>query len=192
MATAIADAIEQAVAAAGVRQLSVVGFSGGAYHALHMAVRGVLDVERVVALGAIGDLSNDERAGLRGLAEALRAGQSLDGIPTARFLSPAFAATHPEACAQVEVWVKATSPANLAIEADAVAAGPPLLGRLGSYQGRVLARTGELDLATPPSHARAIAASCRNGVAEIVEGCGHALLEEDRDETVRAALAALA
>lgn len=190
-AVAVAEAIERAVLDTGVNRVSVVGFSGGAYHALHLAVRGVLHVERVVVLGAIADPSTEERAGLSATARALRAGQTLAGVPTSRFLSPAFAAAHPDACARVEAWAAATSPANLAIELDALAEAPPLLSRLGRFERPVLARTGALDLATPPSHARALAEHCPRGVVQIVEGRGHALLEEDRDETVRAVVEAL-
>lgn len=168
-----------------------MGFSGGAYHALHLAVRHVLDVERLVVIGALADLSDDERSGLRATAQALRAGDSLEGMPTKRFLAPEFAVLHPKSCARVETWVRATTPANLALELDSLANSPPLLSRLVEYEGPVLARTGALDVAAPLYHARAIAEVCARGTAQIVYGCGHALLEEDTRETVRAVIAAL-
>lgn len=190
-ATTIAETIERAVRGAGVRRLSLVGFSGGAYHALHLAVRGVLTVDRIVVLGGLGDPSPEERAGLRATAQALRSGVSLAGVATARFLAPQFARTNPAACARVEAWLRATTPENLATELDALSEAPPLLARLSTFQGRVLARTGALDQASAPSHAQAIARACAYGVAEIVDGCGHALLEEDRPGTVRSALSVL-
>jgi pimeloyl-ACP methyl ester carboxylesterase len=189
--TAMVESIERAVLGAGVRELSIVGFSGGAYHALHLAVRGVLRVDRIVALGALGDLAADERAGLRATAQALRSGQDLAGVATARFLAPAFARGNPGACARVETWLEATPRDNLAAELEALSEAPLLLERLSTFQGLVLARTGALDGASPPSHARAIAQACPRGVVQIVDGCGHALLEEDLSGTLRAALSVL-
>ena len=190
-ATAIAETIEKAVLDVGVRRLSVVGFSGGAYHALHLAVRGVLVVDNVVALGALADLSAVERAGLRATAQALRSGANLAGVATARFLAPRFAQAHPAACARVEAWLEATTRHNLALELEALSEAPPLLAQLSTFHRRVLARTGALDGASPPSHAQAIARACVHGVANIVDGCSHALLEEDLPGTLRAALSAL-
>lgn len=74
----IVEAIEEALAV-GVRRVAVVGFSTGAYHALHLAVRREADVESVVAIGGFADLLSDERAGFRGFAEALESGASSAG-----------------------------------------------------------------------------------------------------------------
>ncbi len=189
---AIAEAIERAALDAGARRLRVVGFSAGSYHALHLATRGVLEVERVVALAAIAQLSDEDRDGFRAVAQALRAGQSLAGVPTARFLSPAFAAAHPDACARVEAWAQATTPDNLARELDAMAEAPSLLPDLARYRGAITLRTGSLDLATPPARAQAVAAAVPAARLAIVEGSGHALLEEDRDATIQAVVEALA
>jgi 3-oxoadipate enol-lactonase len=191
-ASKIAEQIEQAMIGAGHRSLSIVGFSGGAYHALHVATRGVLDVSKVIAIGGFAELSLAERAGLRGFATALRTGTALAGIPTARFLSPRFAQAHPEACTRVEGYLTATMPENLAHELDAVAEGPSLLEGLRSFQGIVIARTGALDVAMPSAHAQNIAGACRRGVVQIVSECGHALLEEDRDATIAAVVESLA
>jgi len=188
-AVAIAEAIEEAVRAAGVDRAAVVGFSAGAYHALHLAVRGRFAIDRVITLAGFADLSAEERGGMRGFAAALRAGANLDGVATARFLSPPFAKTHPDACARVEAWLRATSRENLARELDACAESPPLLDMCAA---RVVARAGSLDLVVPPAHAEAIAKTARHGVAQVVEGSGHALLEENLDATTAAIVRALA
>src|SRR6188768_2664286 len=65
---AAAEALETAVSAHAPERLAIVGFSSGAYHALHLAVRGRLAVEALVQLGSYGDLSREEREGLRGFA----------------------------------------------------------------------------------------------------------------------------
>jgi 3-oxoadipate enol-lactonase len=190
-AVGVAEAIEEAVRAAGPGPVSIVGFSGGAYHAVHVAVRGKVAVDRLVLLGGMAELQADEKAAFRGFAAALRAGQPLLGVATARFLSPAFAATHPDACARVESWLGATPPANLARELDAMAEAPSLLEGLGRFEGQLLARTGSLDVAVPVPKAEAMARAARNGRLEIVPGVGHALMEEDREGTIAAVLAAL-
>jgi 3-oxoadipate enol-lactonase len=190
-AVGIAEAIERAVVGVGASTLRVVGFSGGAYHAIHLAARGVLMVESLVLLGGIADITPDVSAAFKGFSAALRAGQSLAGVATARFLSPAFAASHPDACARVEGWLDATSRDNLALELDAVAAGPSLLETLRTFAGTVRARTGEFDLASPTANAAAIARVAPHGSLQVVPGCGHALLEEDRAGTIAAVVAAL-
>jgi 3-oxoadipate enol-lactonase len=190
-AIAIVEAIEATVLGAGVCRLKVVGFSGGAHHALRLASLGVLDVTTVVALGGIADLSADERSGMRAMAESLRHAAIPPGFATARFLSPGFAAAHPDATARVEAWVRATSAANLAWELEALAGAPELLPALASFPGRIFARTGTLDLAAPPAQAEAIARACPRGSLQMVSGCGHALLEENRAETIAAVVAAL-
>lgn len=188
----VVDAIERAVLALGLRRIRIVGFSGGAHHALRIASRRFIEVDVLVALGGLGDPSAEERAGFRGLVADLRAGKGMAGLATALFLSPAFAHTHPDACARVEAWMTSTQPENLARELDAVADAAPVLPTLAAFEGRIVARTGSLDRATSPAHAEAIARACPRGVVQIVPGCGHALLEEDREETLRAVIAAVA
>ncbi len=190
-AVAIAEAIEAAVVAAGYRRLRIVGFSGGAHHALRVATRGMIEVTTVVVLAGVGDLSSEERAGTRAFAGSLRQAPLPAGLAAQRFLSPAFAASHPDAVARVEAWSSATTAENLAAELEAVADAPLLLPALASFAGAVIARTGSLDVAAPLSHAEAIIAACARGRLEVVHGAGHALLEEDRDGTIAAVTAAL-
>ncbi len=190
-AVEIAEAIESAVLASGYRRVNVVGFSGGANHALRIATRGVLEVDAVVALGGVGDLSAEERTGMRQFAASLRQAPLPPGLATARFLSPGFAAGHPDAVQRVEAWSNATSPENLAMELEAFADASPVLPALAGFAGRVLARTGTLDVAAPPAHAAAIARACPHGWLQLVEGAAHALLEEDRTGTVAATFAML-
>jgi 3-oxoadipate enol-lactonase/4-carboxymuconolactone decarboxylase len=187
----IAEAIERAVLDAGGGDLSVVGFSGGAYHALHLAIRGKLRMGRVVALGGFAGLTTAEGEAFLGFAAMLRSGQPVTGIATQRFLSPAFAAARPAACQRVEEWMRAAPPESLAFELEALARAPSLLPALAQFPGRIVARTGELDVATPPDKARDIVSAARNAQLQIVPGCGHALLEEDAEATIRAVLAAI-
>ena len=56
----------------------------------------------------------------------------------------------------------------------------------------MLARVGELDLAAPVAHSRAIASAALRGELQIVPGKGHALLVEDEPDTMRAVASFLA
>ncbi|MGH7269399.1 MAG: alpha/beta fold hydrolase [Polyangiaceae bacterium] len=179
-----AEALEASLASASTTRLSIVGFSGGAYHALHVASRGKVHVDAVVTLGGFADLSAEERAGMKGFADALRSGAPLDGVPTARFLSPTFARAHPAACQRVESWLHATSRENLARELLMFSKMPSVLPGLATFAGRIVARVGALDLAAPPAHSEAIARASPHSVMQIVEGAGHALMEEDLNGTI--------
>jgi 3-oxoadipate enol-lactonase len=191
-AVALAEAIEAAVLALGHTNVDIVGFSGGAHHALRLATRRILGVGTIIALGGVGDLSAEERAGIRQFAQTLRQAPLPPGFAAARFLSPSFAAEHPDAVRRVDAWAAATSAENLAAELEAFADAEPVLPDLASFCGRLVARTGSLDLAAPPSHAQAIARACPSGRLEIVEAAGHALLEEDCDGTLDSVKRALA
>jgi pimeloyl-ACP methyl ester carboxylesterase len=179
---AVQAALFAALATRGVERPVIVGFSMGAFRALHMAVE--RPVAAVVALAGISDLSGEERAGMRGFAAALRAKQDLRPALPPRFLSPRHRAEHPEDDARVEAWADVASPEVLIEELDDLASAPLLLPRLATLRCPVVARTGELDCATPPSHARAIVAAVASGTLEIAPGAGHALLLEDRSATL--------
>ncbi len=185
-------AIERALARDGVTELAVVGFSGGAYRALSLALRGNVKVRAVVTLAGLAALSAEEVAGFRGFAAALRQGADLSGVATARFLSPAFAKTHPAACAEVESWLHAADAQSLALELDAFAEARSLVADLARLDVPVTARVGGADVAAPLAHSKEIVGACKHGALQVVDGAGHALLLEDRDATVAAVLAALA
>jgi 3-oxoadipate enol-lactonase len=185
--------IEAAVISAeGTRPLAVVGFSGGAYHALALATRAVLPIDRVVCLAGLMALSPADREGFKGFAGAVRQGIDLHGIAGERFLSPAFRAAHPEAVRAVTEWIDATSPANLANELDAFVVAPDLDARVAALGVPILARVGTLDLAAPPAKSEANVAVAKRGTLEVVPGAGHALMYEDLEATAASIVRALA
>lgn len=98
-------AIESTVAPLlGGRPLSVIGFSGGAYHAFALAVRGNLPISRVDSLAGSMSQAPTTRDGFKQFAAALRRGLDLHGIAPERFLSPGFRVSHPEAVRQVTAF----------------------------------------------------------------------------------------
>lgn len=180
------ELVEETLAAQGVREATLVGFSGGAWHAIGLALRGKLRVEKLVALAGLAGLDPEHQAAFHGFADALRAGQDLRPVAPGQFLSADFAAAHPDAVAGVTSWIEAIAPADLAAELDATADAPDQRPRLGELAMPVLCRAGELDAAVPVQASRAIAGSVQHGTLEVVEGKGHALLYEDFDATAAA------
>ena len=172
--------------------VALVGFSGGGYHALALAVRGNLAVTQVVCLAGLMAQTQAGRDGFRQFAAALRQGVDLHGIAPDRFLSPAFRATHPDAVRAVTAWLDATPPANLANELEAFAAAPDLDAGVAALTVPILARVGALDVAAGPAASEAIVAAARAGTLEVVTGSGHALMYEDLEGTTASVVKALA
>jgi 3-oxoadipate enol-lactonase len=177
-------AVEDALLGLGAVDAALVGFSGGAYRALDLALGGRLRPARVVSLAGFAALDEAEQAGFRQFAAALRSGVDLHAIAPQRFLSPAFAASHPDACAAVTAWLDATAPELLAQELDAFAEAPSLLPRLGALRAPLLARVGQLDVAVPPAKSEALGRAVPGALVEVVPEFGHALLLEDAEGTV--------
>jgi pimeloyl-ACP methyl ester carboxylesterase len=178
------EAIEASLLDAGVRECAVVGFSAGAYRALALALAGRVAVTRVFLLSAMAGFSAEESAGFHQLAAAVRAGQDLGAMVAPRFLSPAFAAAHPEALRAVEGWLDAAPAEVLAGELDAFADARDLVPSLSALRVPVVARVGSADAATPPPKSEAIVKACPSARLEIVEGAGHALMYEDVEGTL--------
>lgn len=181
---AVAVAIEEAVERRGVLRVALVGFSGGGYRAVQIASAGRLNVTHVVSIAGHAALSDEERAGLRASATALRTGVDFTDIVPSLFLAPLHLRGHPEAGARVLGWMRALAPEALADELEAFAAGPDLRDSLRRLQAPLLAIVGELDAASPPHRSRALARAARNGRVEVLPGRGHALLYEALDETL--------
>jgi pimeloyl-ACP methyl ester carboxylesterase len=183
-----AEAVEAALLASlhlrGVVRPTLVGYSMGAYRALSLARR--IEARAVVCLAGFLDLSAEERAGMAGAADMLRAGVDIKSSLPARFLSAEHRALRPGDERLVEQWAEAAPPATLVEELHDLAAAPSLLARVAELTCPIYARTGELDVATPPAHARAIASAAQDGHLQIVPGVAHALLLEDRAGTVAA------
>lgn len=177
---------------------AIVGFSGGAYRALHLALRGGVRPRVVVGLGALATLDDASREAFRGFAAAITAdpaavtSAAFRGLMAERMLSPAWRAAHPADADRVADWLTLTSPTYLAAELLATAELEDLRADLPSLAARVYLRTGGLDVATPPALAADIAARVPGARFDAVAGCGHALLIEDAAATIDAITAALA
>jgi 3-oxoadipate enol-lactonase len=176
----------------GVHELSVVGFSAGAYRALALAFSSRVRVRHVASIAGFAGLDDPLRAAYRRLAPAVGDGtHDLRPGWLARIAGPDFAKRHPDDVEDVMAWLGCASRSVLAAELAAFAECDDLRPRLSELEIPVLARVGELDATALPDWSRDIAARAKHGKVEVVPGCGHALLYEDRDATVAAIVALL-
>lgn len=175
-------AIEDELAALGASRSAIVGFSGGAYRALAIALRARIEVTSIVCLGGLAGFPREAKAPLLALAREIRGGAFERSSFAARMLAP----SHDAADARrVESWLDACSPDVLADEIAAMADAEDLAPRLGELgHTPILARVGELDQAAPVVLSEAIVRGAKNARLEIVAGKGHALLVEDADATI--------
>ena len=181
------ELLEDELVARGIESAHVVGSSLGAWRALMFALRAQrVRVRSVVSLGGLAGLSDAERAGFREFAGALRAGIDLRDAFPPRFLSEAHAQNHPADVEAVRAWIDAAPASVIAAELEATADEPDLYDDLADLEVPVLARVGESDAATPPSHSRLIVQAAPNSELQLVAGAGHALLYEDLAGTAAA------
>ncbi len=175
------DGIERALSALGVTDAALVGLSGGALRALHLASRGAVRATGIVALAGLARVSDEARAQYRALAPALRGGTTFQSFAGPALLSPRWLATR-EGLALVNAWGTAISPSALADELESVADAPDVLDALSRLTCPVLARTGADDVSCPVPCARELADACR-GELQLVDRVAHALTLEDLEAT---------
>lgn len=163
----------------GVESCALVGFSSGAYRAFAVATRGIVRATHILSIAGLARISPEDAAAFRGFAELTRSGATFGTLAADRFLSPGFAATHPEAVEAVTGWLNNTPRDVLAAELMALIDAPDLLPALAALRIPVVARVGTRDLASPVAKSEAIAAACPAATLEVVEDAGHALVYED-------------
>ncbi len=178
------------LAARGIRELAgVVGFSGGAYRALLLALDGRLPIGRLALLAGTAGPAEDERplfAQFAAMVGAGPIGPELSNLCRERMLSPGFRQAQPDRAAEIDGWLHASAREVLAAELAAFAQAPDLLPRLGALDTPILARVGEADVSCPPSKSQAIARAARHATVQVVPGAGHALEIEDATGTAAA------
>lgn len=185
------DAVLQALLDRGVEQAHLLGYSCGTLVALKLALSGRISPLSLFALAGMCELDGEEREAFRQFAQAIRSGQDAAPIAGQRFLSPEYAAQHPDAVREVENWVRGAKSLDgeLSVLADELSDLTPALAAL---RCPVVARTGSLDLAVPVGHAETLVAAVPDGTLQVVDGAGHALLLEDFEATADAIEAAFA
>jgi pimeloyl-ACP methyl ester carboxylesterase len=176
------DVLESALLDNGFRDVSLVGFSGGAYHSLALAVRKVVTVRRVVSIAGFATLTAEERARYAATAKVVEEGVDLSEPLHAAFFANDWA-RRPGMIDVTRSWIAATSPSYVASELRQIASCADLLPALANVDARIVARHGTADATIPVSKSADLARAARHGRFEPVEGRGHALLLEDREGT---------
>jgi pimeloyl-ACP methyl ester carboxylesterase len=170
----------------GVRQAAFVAFSGGAYKAAAIALRGRIAVSRMVLFAPVLGLDAEVAQGQKAMVEAVRNGTyDPRGSWLQRMAGPGFEARDPAGAARVRGWLDAVSTSLICEELVAIADAPDLRPRLVELQGRVLICTGDADQAVPPAASEALARTAAHGEFRSVAGAGHALLIERPDEVIQ-------
>lgn len=184
-------ALERTLAALGVQEAALIGFSAGAYRAFELALSGTVRATRIVSLAGLASLEAEERPAYVQFAALVDSGADLREIAASRMTSESFRRRDPARAAEVSRWPEATTRSVLSAELRAFSTSADLRPRLAEIRVPVLARVGALDAAAPPSKSEDIVRHVSRGRLEVVPGVGHALLDEDLEDTVRSVRAFL-
>lgn len=185
----LADAsewIETALLDLGVREAAILGYSAGAYRALHLVVRRRIEWNAVIALAGFGRLPSEQREAYRRFSRQLVEGVDLTPVLVDLILTPDLRTSSKALVREVASWMRATSPQSLSFELRAYADGPNLIPMLREVRVPCLALVGDTDHTTPPARSREIAEAMPRGELEVLSGIGHAILLEDMPRTVAA------
>jgi len=186
----VGDALVSMLAERDVDRLhAIVGFSTGAYRALDLVVRRNVLPKVVIAVAGMATFDDEARALRFEFAARLQAdpgwlhSKELREVMCQLMLSPSWRASHPDDEGRVAGWTRITTAEALVGELRALATASDLRPALAQVGVPVYARVGAVDIGAPPAWSRDIVQSVVQGELEIVPGCGHALLIEDRERT---------
>jgi pimeloyl-ACP methyl ester carboxylesterase len=154
------------------------------YRAIALALSGRLRVTSLYLLAAFAGFDEGERRERAALAAACR-DPSIDmrSAFVQMVLPPAYAEGHPAAAARVASWVDLAPREVVAAEVDASVLDEDLRPRLPELDIPLVARVGSLDAGALPRRSEDIVSRAPHATLELVPGCGHALLIEDREAT---------
>jgi 3-oxoadipate enol-lactonase len=169
----------------GVERASVCGLSLGGMVAMWLAVHRPERVERLVLCCTSATLGPG--GGWEERAATVRAAGSVEPIADAvlaRWLTPAYAAAHPETRVRLRAMIAATPPEGYARCCEAIRAWEPL-GELGAIRAPTVLVAGREDPSTPPPHAEAIAARIAGARVELLSPAAHLANVEQADAVTR-------
>ena len=180
-------AIEEALLANGVEKAALVGHSLGAYRAFQLALSGVVEVTKVVALGPVVNYTDASLAQYGELADGIEAGAiNVAEVALPLWYSESFLEANPNKESTVRRWFDEMGDQVVIDSLRVEFQGPDLHPLLHQVDLPVYIRVGELDAATPPEFSEAIAAHLPDVRLDIVPDVGHFLHEEDREPTLLA------
>jgi pimeloyl-ACP methyl ester carboxylesterase len=181
----IAD-VEHRLVADGVALAAFVAFSGGAYKAVSIALRGRITVSRMVLFAPMIGLDADAAQNYRDVAAAVRTG-AFDARPSwlERMAGPGFATRDPAGAARVLAWLDAVPLSVVCDELVAAADAPDLRPRLSELAFPILVCAGDGDNAVPVARSEEIARRARRGTFECFTATGHAVLIERPQQAIQ-------
>ena len=173
----------------GARRAHVVGLSLGGMTALRLAAR---EPDRVDRLAVLCTSARTDPQGFLDRAAAARTGGTAALAPTVvgRWLTPPFAAEHPDLVARLEAMIAAADDEGYAACCEVVA-GLDLREDLGRIAAPTLVVSGADDPALPPEHQRLIAEGIRGAELLTVAPAAHLANLERTLEVTGALLAHL-
>lgn len=159
--------------ALGIERASYCGLSIGGMAGMWLAANAPGRIDRLVLLCTSAHLPPAD--GWRARAETVLAAGSVEAVADAvlaRWVTPAFAAARPERVAELRAMLAASPPAGYAACCEAIAAMDlrPSIGRIAAP---TLVVAGFEDRATPPDHARTIAAAIPGARLELLSPMAH-------------------
>jgi 3-oxoadipate enol-lactonase len=151
----LADDVVALLDEVGARRAHVVGLSIGGMVGMRLAAR---DPDRVDRLAVLCTSAKPEPQGFLDRAVAVRSGGTAPIAPTVvgRWLTPAYAAEHPDLVARLEAMIAGADDEGYAACCEVVA-GVDLREDLGRITAPTLVVSGADDAALPPEHQRLIA-----------------------------------
>ena len=180
----VADRMAEAI---GDHPVIIIGNGYGSFVALMLALRHPALVQRLVLAGTGAAFSEPGRQQFRGMAAAV-SGKGLPAIvdiAMLRLFAPDFQASHPELMAERRAGFLATDPAVFTGACGELAA-LDLRDQVARLAMPLLAIAGELDQATPPEMARALAAAVPGACYEGLPGLAHVPQLQDTSRFVAA------
>lgn len=189
----VGDALAAMLAERGVTQLAMIaGYSTGVYRALDLVLRRRVTTGLVVALAGMAYFDDESRALRREVSRRMRADvaylttDEVAQLMQDLMLSEHWLRTHPDDGVRVARWPQLTTAAALADELDALADARDLRPELARLAAPIYARVGSEHRGARPAWSEDIACHAPRCELDIVPGCGHAILLEDREATCAA------
>ena len=165
----------------------VLGNGFGAFVASSLAIRHGASFDRLVLADTGVGFSPDGKKSFYGMADRVRQGgmEAIVDIALKRLFPEDFIAVNPDIMAERRDALVKTNPEFFAEACHALAA-LDLSANIGTIRNSTLVVVGELDAATPPDMARALAKALPS--AELIEmpGCGHAPMAQAPDAFIKA------
>lgn len=163
---------------------AIVGHSFGAFRAFQLAARAPERVERIAALGPIARLPEEAREAVEGLVVFIRSGADLSEAATARWITPDYLQKNPGIIDSIRSWLGEVDSEIMALENLETLDGGETLEGLAAASPSLAMYVGEIDQATPPELADAIAARVEGATVTRVPAMGHLPMVEDFNATV--------